>query len=171
MAKRSAPGTIVVVRTTPAAIHRGSNIHGEFSLAFNVRLNAYSTGFCFLCTRCFVGDGSDQWRKCSDKYYPTSSTAPTTGPSASASSITISSAGDHQQQVSEPISITISTRRPDNDIDDDDNIHQRPPRPGGLGREDRAGVARLWPITYLYTTGPPNSTDLSNFVDCNKEHC
>lgn len=137
--------------------------------AFYFRLNAYLLGF-FTFARCFVGDGSDQWRKCSDKYYPpTTSTAPTTGPSASGSSITISS--DHQQQVSAPISITISTRRPDNDIDDDDNIHQRPPRPGGLDREDRAGVARLWPITYLYTTGPPNSTDLSNFVDCNKEHC
>lgn len=48
--------------------------------------------------------------------------------------------------------------------------HQAPPKPGGLNLEDVAS-ARLWPVTYLYSSGPPNSTELSNFVDCNKESC
>lgn len=118
-----------------------------------------------------MGDGSDQWRKCSDKYYPVTTTP--TGLDHNA--ITITS----DQQVSAPITITISTQSPIDD-DDDNSIHQRPPRPGGLDRENRhdrhdrqesPGVARLWPVTYLYTTGPPNSTDLNNYVDCNKEHC
>lgn len=126
-----------------------------------------------------MGDGGDQWRKCSDKYYPTSTTTTTSGPSGSSdNSITISTSNSNHQQLSAPVSITISTRRPDGGIDDDgddtdsdNDIHQRPPRPGGFERHERADVARLWPVTYLYTTGPPNSTDLSNYVDCNKEHC
>lgn len=109
-----------------------------------------------------MGDGTDQWRKCSDKYYPVTTSSP------DPNTITISS----DQQVSAPITITISTQSP---IEDGDNsIHQRPPRPGGLDRherEERPGAARLWPVTYLYSTGPPNGTDLSNYVDCNKENC
>lgn len=128
----------------------------------------YTKGFDYPW--CFVGDGSDQWRKCSDKYYPPSTVGPGASPvrGPDHNSITISS----DQQVSAPITITISTQSP---LDEDDNsIHQRPPRPGGLDRQDRQespGVARLWPVTYLYSSGPPNGTDLSNYVDCNKEHC
>lgn len=123
-----------------------------------------------------MGDGSDQWRKCSDKYYPSSTPGPGPGPVLGPDHNTITITSD--QQVSAPITITISTQSP---LDDDNNaIHQRPPRPGGLDRLDREnrqdrqespGVARLWPVTYLYSTGPPNGTDLSNYVDCNKERC
>lgn len=85
-----------------------------------------------------MGDEPDQWRKCSDRYYP--------------------------------------GRRPNSKIkvheqDNKRQDYQSPPKPGGLHSLDDFTAARLWPVTYLYSEGPPNSTELSNFVDCNKESC
>lgn len=94
--------------------------------------------------RCFVGDQHDQWRTCSDRYFPK-----TTKKRPASSSAIAYAASTTKKKIVDP-------------------YHQSPPRPGGL--EDVA-AARLWPVTYLYSTGPPNSTELSNFVDCNKENC
>lgn len=89
--------------------------------------------------RCFVGDEPDQWRKCSDRYFPGNNT--------------------HQGITYAPG----DKRKPEH--------YQQPPRPGGLHSLTEFTAARLWPVTYLYSEGPPNSTELSNFVDCNKENC
>ncbi|CAD7077828.1 unnamed protein product [Hermetia illucens] len=97
----------------------------------------YSKGFEYPW--CFVGDEPDQWRKCSDRYFPGNNT--------------------HQGITYAPG----DKRKPEH--------YQQPPRPGGLHSLTEFTAARLWPVTYLYSEGPPNSTELSNFVDCNKENC
>lgn len=115
--------------------------------------------------RCFVGDAPDQWRTCSERYYPLT-------PSASnSSSNQISSTGTNstKRRKISPNSYTTNKRKGGNSISD--SYHQQPPRPGGLQNLEDIASARLWPVTYLYSSGPPNSTDLSNFVDCNKETC
>lgn len=68
-----------------------------------------------------------------------------------------------------PISYTISNKRKGSNSSE--SYHQKPPIPGGLQNLEDIASARLWPVTYLYSSGPPNSTDLSNFVDCSKEIC
>lgn len=90
--------------------------------------------------RCFVGDAPDQWRQCSDRYFPTKGTKGTKN----------------------------TIRNPDKKKGD---IYQQPPRPGGLQNLEDFGAARLWPVTFLYTDGPPNATELSNVIDCKKESC
>lgn len=101
--------------------------------------------FVRFIRRCFVGDRTDQWRTCSDRYFPIASES-TTRPTKVA--VTYTPANKKKGEA----------------------YHQAPPKPGGLNLEDIAS-ARLWPVTYLYSSGPPNSTELSNFVDCNKESC
>ncbi|XP_055917150.1 uncharacterized protein LOC129949610 isoform X2 [Eupeodes corollae] len=105
----------------------------------------YSQGFDYPW--CFVGDEPDQWRKCSDRYYPGNKTT----------SIIHTHSG-----------ITLS---PHKDKKKSNTSFQRPPRPGGLQSLSDFTAARLWPVTYLYSEGPPNATEFSNFVDCNKESC
>lgn len=95
--------------------------------------------------RCYVGDRPDQWRTCSDRYFPIASES-TTRPTKVA------------------VPHTLANKKKG------EAYQQAPPKPGGLNLEDVAS-ARLWPVTYLYSSGPPNSTELSNFVDCNKESC
>ncbi|XP_017867200.1 PREDICTED: uncharacterized protein LOC108616491 isoform X2 [Drosophila arizonae] len=110
----------------------------------------YSRGFDYAW--CFVGDEPDQWRKCSDRYYPDAgnSTKPTTH-----SSLSKQKPKPHQLQATSASS----------------EYTQHPPRPGGLQSLSDFAAARLWPVTYLYSEGPPNATEFSNFVDCNKETC
>lgn len=171
-------GTIAVVLTTHAAIHKVSTIHGECTRSqchFTVQLisndqttilTIFSACFC----RCFVGEGPDQWRTCSDRYYPLS----TSGNSPISTDTANVNATSNKKKTS-PISYTSSTASASNKRKDQENTndsyHQQPPRPGGLQNLEEIASARLWPITYLYSSGPPNSTDLSNFVDCNKESC
>ncbi|XP_037050767.1 uncharacterized protein LOC119084803 [Bradysia coprophila] len=103
----------------------------------------YSQGFDYPW--CFVGDRPDQWRTCSDRYFPSPS-----------------------ESTNRPTKVAV-TYAPSNKKKGE-AYHQAPPKPGGLNLEDIAS-ARLWPVTYLYSSGPPNTTELSNFVDCNKETC
>lgn len=97
-------------------------------------------------SRCYVGDQPDQWRTCSDRYFPKTKAK---RPSSISAALTYVGPSTNKHKLT-------------------DRYQQAPPRPGGL--EDIA-AARLWPVTYLYSSGPPNSTELSNFVDCNKETC
>lgn len=113
--------------------------------------------------RCFVGEGPDQWRTCSDRYFPLS-----TSGSISSSSSHVSHNNNSSKKKTSPISYSTNKRKGTNTSD---AYHQQPPRPGGLQNLEDIASARLWPITYLYSSGPPNSTELSNFVDCNKETC
>ncbi|XP_036332571.1 uncharacterized protein LOC118743917 [Rhagoletis pomonella] len=115
----------------------------------------YSQGFDYPW--CFVGDEADQWRKCSDRYFPGNKTATTPIPHTH-SSIKFSTLKSEKKKSSSG-----------NNSSNKD--YQRPPRPGGLQSLNDFTAARLWPVTYLYSEGPPNSTELSNFVDCNKESC
>lgn len=108
----------------------------------------------------------DQWRNCSDRYYPVStlSTSYGGGPLSAATTITSSSISpsNHKYQV----------LRPQKHKNKKGQIYQSPPRPGiGTQTLDDFTAARLWPITYLYKDGPPNSTEvsISNFVDCKKD--
>lgn len=117
--------------------------------------------------RCFVGDGPDQWRTCSDRYYPLSSSASSNQVSSN-QVLSTGSNSTNKKKIS-TISYTTNKRKGVNSISD--SYHQQPPRPGGLQNLEDIASARLWPVTYLYSSGPPNSTDLSNFVDCNKESC
>lgn len=100
-----------------------------------------------------MGDERDQWRKCSDRYYPTNQ--------------------KHQSLTLPPTKSTDSKKRPlDAEHQSSESTeYQHPPRPGGLQSLSDFAAARLWPVTYLYSEGPPNSTEFSNFVDCNKESC
>lgn len=136
-------GTIAARQITPVAIHRGLIIRGTF--VFSAKI--YRDTFFNLARdiRCFVGDQHDQWRTCSERYYPTTKAKRPGHTAANA----FAASSNKKKVVVGP-------------------YHQAPPRPGGL--EDVA-AARLWPVTYLYSSGPPNSTELSNFVDCNKESC
>lgn len=120
----------------------------------------------FINCRCFVGEGPDQWRTCSDRYFPLSSSSTHSHISSSISSSSSNSSSNKKK--TSPISYTSNKRKGANT---NDSYHQQPPRPGGLQNLEDIASARLWPITYLYSSGPPNSTELSNFVDCNKETC
>ncbi|XP_046810899.1 uncharacterized protein LOC111681958 isoform X2 [Lucilia cuprina] len=112
----------------------------------------YSQGFDYPW--CFVGDEPDQWRKCSDRYYPGNHTLTHSGLSV------------------KPLKPS-DKRKPADSFTSASNSdeYQKPPRPGGLQSLSDFTAARLWPVTYLYSEGPPNSTEFSNFVDCNKETC
>lgn len=132
-------------------------------------LRFHSNFVNIVMTRCFVGEGPDQWRTCSDRYYPNRSGSPT-----SSGSNSNSNSGSIGTSSSSPFStknkgsaITYTPNKPKGDA----VYHQDPPRPGNLQSLEDIASARLWPITYLYSSGPPNSTELSNFVDCNKENC
>ncbi|XP_064543963.1 uncharacterized protein LOC135432287 isoform X1 [Drosophila montana] len=115
----------------------------------------YSRGFDYPW--CFVGDEADQWRKCSDRYYPGSnSTKPSTH-----SSLGLPSGGKQKPKHQQATAATAASSE----------YTQHPPRPGGLQSLSDFAAARLWPVTYLYSEGPPNATEFSNFVDCNKETC
>ncbi|XP_060655829.1 uncharacterized protein LOC132791066 isoform X1 [Drosophila nasuta] len=107
----------------------------------------YSRGFDYPW--CFVGDEADQWRKCSDRYYPGNSTK-------------LSNLSSKQKQKHKPLQPATAASS---------EYTQHPPRPGGLQSLSDFAAARLWPVTYLYSEGPPNATEFSNFVDCNKETC
>lgn len=126
-----------------------------------LRCNYKSFALCLnfvhylLMCRCFVGDGIDQWRTCSDRYYPISN--------SNTNHVTSSESNINKKKIS-PISYTTNKRK-------GDQYHQQPPRPGGLQNLEDIASARLWPITYIYSSGPPNSTELSNIVDCNEENC
>lgn len=113
--------------------------------------------------RCFVGEGPDQWRTCSDRYFPMSMSG------SNSNSVSSSGNNNSNKKKTSPISYTSNKRKGSSSTSD--SYHQQPPRPGGLQNLEDIASARLWPITYLYSSGPPNSTELSNFVDCNKETC
>ncbi|XP_053691927.1 uncharacterized protein LOC128740411 [Sabethes cyaneus] len=119
----------------------------------------YSQGFEYPW--CFVGDAPDQWRKCSDKYFP---------------------AKHHQHQQQHPNGLADGTRYQDKNKKGE--IYQPPPKPGGLRHtDDVTAPAELWPVTFLYDKGPPvmtgskkplasNATELSsNVIDCKKDKC
>ncbi|XP_067632029.1 uncharacterized protein [Eurosta solidaginis] len=119
----------------------------------------YSQGFDYPW--CFVGDEADQWRKCSDRYYPGNKTT-------HSSTKTISTDTHSSIKFS---SLNKSDKKKHSSSSSSSNEYQRAPRPGGLQSLTDFTTARLWPVTYLYSEGPPNSTEFSNFVDCNKESC
>ncbi|XP_055644671.1 uncharacterized protein LOC129780428 isoform X2 [Toxorhynchites rutilus septentrionalis] len=113
----------------------------------------YSQGFEYPW--CFVGDAPDQWRKCSDKYFPKK---------------------PHQH----PNGITDDSGHQDKNKKGE--VYQPPPKPGGLRHlDDVTAPAELWPVTFLYDKGPPlkipkptaaNVTELSsNVIDCRKDKC
>lgn len=162
-------GTIAVALITHVDILKASTILGKFwffSFSFSPFQNKFSTiFFCRCIHRCFVGEGPDQWRTCSDRYYPvsTSGNSPISSDNGNVNSTS-------NKKKTSPISYTSSNKRKEQ-TNTSDAYHQQPPRPGGLQNLEDIASARLWPITYLYSSGPPNSTDLSNFVDCNKESC
>lgn len=114
--------------------------------------------------RCFVGDDVDQWRTCSDRYYPITVTTIANNHLASSDNnhVVSSDTNTIKKKVS-AISYTSSVKPT--------KYHQDPPRPGGLQNLEDIAAARLWPITYIYSSGPPNATELSNVVDCNEESC
>lgn len=89
--------------------------------------------------RCLVGEGPDQWRTCSDRYFP------------------------NKKKPTNVAAIVYTPNKKKSDA-----YHQAPPRPGGLQNLEDIAAARLWPVTYLYSSGPPNSTELSNFIECDK---
>uniref|UniRef100_A0A336MGD3 CSON001081 protein n=1 Tax=Culicoides sonorensis TaxID=179676 RepID=A0A336MGD3_CULSO len=101
----------------------------------------YSQGFDYPW--CYVGDSSDQWRKCSDRYFPT-----TVRPAHQITSLPSSK----QENIA---------------------FLQPPPKPGGLQpKEIIKEMPKLWPVTYFYSEGPPvNSTEISNFIDCKRDTC
>ncbi|XP_061399331.1 uncharacterized protein LOC133335046 [Musca vetustissima] len=113
----------------------------------------YSKGFDYPW--CFVGDEPDQWRKCSDRYFPGNHTLTHSGLSVKPLK------PNEKRKPSDSYSSAASTSEE----------YQKPPRPGGLQNLSDFTAARLWPVTYLYSEGPPNATEFSNFVDCNKESC
>lgn len=117
--------------------------------------------------RCFVGEGPDQWRTCSDRYFPLSGSGSSNNQVFSTNS---TSTNTNKKKVSS-ISYTVTTNKRKGSTVNTDSYHQKPPRPGGLQNLEDIASARLWPVTYLYSSGPPNSTDLSNYVDCSKETC
>lgn len=165
MAMRSVHGTIVVNLNIHAVIHKVLIIPGK---KCRKSINEYDNiirNCGFFRFRCFVGDGPDQWRTCSERYYPLGSSA---GSSSSNQILSTSSNSTNRKKISS-ISYTTNKRKGANS--NSDSYHQQPPRPGGLQNLEDIASARLWPVTYLYSSGPPNSTDLSNFVDCNKESC
>ncbi|XP_065081067.1 uncharacterized protein LOC135703711 [Ochlerotatus camptorhynchus] len=124
----------------------------------------YSQGFEYPW--CFVGDAPDQWRKCSDKYFPKKS---------------------NQHGHGHPNGLTDGTRYQDKNKKGE--VYQSPPKPGGLRHvDDVTAPAELWPVTFLYDKGPPgsgmtvaaskqiplaiNATQLnSNVIDCKKDKC
>ncbi|SPP75921.1 Hypothetical predicted protein [Drosophila guanche] len=120
----------------------------------------YSKGFDYPW--CFVGDESDQWRKCSDRYYPGKN-----GTQPTHSHLGLASSKEQQKQKHQPH----SHPHPQPATAASSEYSQHPPRPGGLQSLSDFAAARLWPVTYLYSEGPPNATEFSNFVDCNKESC
>ncbi|KAI9582521.1 hypothetical protein GQX74_009908 [Glossina fuscipes] len=113
----------------------------------------YSQGFDYPW--CFVGDEPDQWRKCSDRYYPGNHTSTLTH-----SGYTIKPSTHKRKPISDSHSSASTSEE-----------FQKPGRPNDLQSLSDFAAARLWPVTYLYSEGPPNSTEFSNFVDCNKETC
>ena len=165
------PGTIAAGMTTRVATRKDSIIHGEnFFTTNTVKKQLHMKSLLrlnyFLC-RCFVGEMPDQWRNCSDRYFPVSTTPfPSTPYSGSTSVVTtVTSPSNNKYQVVRP------HKNKFNKKGSASGIYQSPPRPG-LGQESEDfAAARLWPITYLYKDGPPNSTEISisNFVDCKKE--
>lgn len=120
-----------------------------------------------MVIRCFVGEGPDQWRTCSDRYFPLSGSGSSNNQVFSTNS---TSTNTNKKKVSS-ISYTVTTNKRKGSTVNTDSYHQKPPRPGGLQNLEDIASARLWPVTYLYSSGPPNSTDLSNYVDCSKETC
>lgn len=107
----------------------------------------------------------DQWRNCSDRYYPVATfpqSTPYSGGPAGSATTTITSSVNPSSNKYQVVARPHKNKK--------GGIYQSPPRPG-LGHTDDFAAARLWPITYLYKDGPPNSTELtiSNFVDCKKE--
>ncbi|XP_055593416.1 uncharacterized protein LOC129744747 isoform X2 [Uranotaenia lowii] len=126
----------------------------------------YSQGFEYPW--CFVGDAPDQWRKCSDKYFPPKP--------------------HHQQQQhyqQHPNGLANGSRHQDKNKKGE--IYQPPPKPGGLRHLDEVTApAETWPVTFFYEKGPPgigstaamtsgNVTTTeqlsSNVVDCKKDKC
>lgn len=89
----------------------------------------------------------DQWRTCSDKHYPPSEPV-----------------GSQSSQTNFLTRYTLKKG--------DKFYQQPPPRPGGLKRE-RDNNARSRPVRlqYLYENSPPNSTIISNVIDCMKDNC
>lgn len=160
MALKLAPGITAARQIIPVATVAASTIPGEHSTlwlllpppSFKASILISPTFFF----RCFVGDEPDQWRKCSDRYYPGKN-----GTTATHSSLGLPSSKQKHKHAKphQPASAASS------------EYTQHPPRPGGLQSLSDFAAARLWPVTYLYSEGPPNATEFSNFVDCNKETC
>lgn len=158
--ERSDLGIIVVAMIIPVGIRKDSTIPGELQVEMVCKLVLLMELFPL---RCFVGEQPDQWRNCSDRYFPVSTFSSGVG-------------GGHVGSATTTITSSISTSSSNKyqtvkrHKNKKGQIYQSPPRPGlGLQSLEDFSAARLWPITYLYKDGPPNSTELSNFVDCKKE--
>lgn len=146
------PGIIVAKPIIPVVTQEAFDILGRIETLFK-----YLVDYNFvLLLRCFVGDETDQWRKCSDRYFPTNLTQPTHPE--------ISLKNNLKSYTSK---LKHGSAHSGSDGSDE---YQKAPR-GGIHSLNDFAAARLWPVTYLYNDGPPNSTELSNFVDCNKENC
>ncbi|XP_012220151.1 uncharacterized protein [Linepithema humile] len=94
----------------------------------------YSQGYNYQW--CYVGSSEDQWRPCSEKYFPYLPSSRPMRPKI---------AGDDRHD------------RPDRPHDRPDRPHDRPDRPHD--RPDSGDYGRHWPITYLHRGPPPNCTD------------
>jgi hypothetical protein len=136
-------GIIAVRMIIRVVILETLTIHGKNKLNENEKFH-YSSLLSCLLQRCFVGDTPDQWRTCSEKYFPTKSPISSSGSSGGV------------------------TRFPNRKKGE---IYQSPPRPGGLQHDEVPSGAKLWPVTFLHSEGPPNSTDISNVIDCKKDKC
>lgn len=150
MAVKLVLGTIVARAIIPAAILRASTTLGKYAIKIQA---TFSLSLSLL--RCFVGDEPDQWRKCSDRYYPGNHTSTLTH-----SGYTIKPSTHKRKPIGDSHSSASTSEE-----------FQKPGRPTDLQSLSDFAAARLWPVTYLYSEGPPNSTEFSNFVDCNKETC
>lgn len=95
-----------------------------------------------------------QWRQCSEKYYPYTSSAddrfdyPQTGPGTNHLHVTHPSVvRPPYRPPSQPPQETIIEHHPQSN-----NHFLDPPKPGGFGQ------GRHWPISYLHKEPPPNDT-------------
>lgn len=88
----------------------------------------------------------DQWRTCSDRYYPTS-----VRPISLASLQSV----PYSASASAPIKALGVGKMATTDAHE---IIKELPKP--------------WPVTFFYSEGPPiNSTEISNFIDCKQDVC
>lgn len=133
----------------------------------------YSNGYSYPW--CYVGPAREQWRKCSDKYFPYNNQMISDKIDKPFVYIAIGNDSPHR-----PPSITLASDRPSASWHKEkpfrppyyhsrpESPHDRPtfgnyeiafnqqfldpPKPGGLNK------GRHWPVSYLHKEGPPNAT-------------